>query len=397
MKEINLTNIRKAFNNLSLKTEEDKNNFLEHLARILWEARKEITQANQKDVINAYKSKLSKSFIARLTLNETAIKGIIRRLQDIQKLSANLGDIIEQRKLKNGIELTKIKVAIGVIAVIYESRPEVTIDIAALCVKSGNCAILKGGSEAILTNRIFLSCIQAALKQSSMDVDTVTSVTTRQVIDRLLQDGKDLDLVIARGGYDLVKSITAKSRVPVLAHCAGGARIYIDKSASRLIAKRVIINAKTDKPSACNSLDTILIHSDISSSFVSDLKNWLRAAGVSIISGKEFWGTEFLDLRVSIKSVRNVDEAIGFIGKYGKKHSEGIIAQDPEVIKKFSTLVDSAAIFINCSTRLHDGYEFGLGSEMGISTGKFHARGPVGLRELTTYKWEVYGDGQIRE
>ena len=296
--------------------------------------------------------------------------------------------------------MRKIRVPLGVIAVIYESRPEVTIDVAALCVKSGNVVILKGGSEAIHTNTVLYRCIRTALQQSGFPNHTVSFISTsdRRVTNALLKQHEYVDVVIARGGYDLVKTVLRTSTIPVLAHAAGGARIYIDKSARLSIANRIIINAKTSKPSACNSLDTIVIHQDIASRFLPQIVKLLKRRHVTInIIPEQNWDTEFLRLTIGIKVVKNKEEAVDFINRHSKRHSEGIVATDKTTIDYFLHSVDAAALFVNCSPRLHGGYVFGLGSEIGIATAKLHARGPVGLKELTTYKWHVYGNGHIRE
>ncbi len=409
MKNINLTNIKKAFIDLSQKTEQERNKFLVCLANVIDGRMEEIIRANQRDVKKAKENKLSDAFIERLVLDELGIKKISTKLINMQNLSADLGEIMEQRELENEVVIKKIRTAIGTIAVIYESRPEVTIDVAALCIKSGNVAILKGGTEAVLTNKILYGCIKEALKRSKINASAITLVITRDEISTLLNQSSSLDLVIARGGYELVKAVIAQSKVPVLAHSAGGSRIYIDKSADLAMAEQIIVNAKISKPSACNSVDTILVHKAIAKSFLTKLTTKLKTLDVEVL-GDEYtskltgvkwanesaWDTEFLDLCLGIKVVSNIEEAVDFINIHTKNHSEAIVAKDQKVIEKFTKQIDTAAIFINCSTRLHDGYVFGLGSEMGISTGKLHARGPVGLKELTTYKWEVYGNGQIR-
>lgn len=410
MKKLNLTTIKNSARELSQKTEPERNNFLTSLADILWQQRTEIIKSNQKDIKIAEKSKLSKAFIQRLVIDEMAIGEVITRLKDIRELKSNLGEFREERHLENGLTLKKICVPIGVIAVIYESRPEVTIDAAALCLKSGNAVILKGGSEGVLTNGALYKCIREALKMAGINQGAVSFVTGREVINNLLKQADGLDLVIARGGSDLVKAVIKQSRAPVMAHSAGGARIYIDKSADLEMAKKIIVNAKVSKPSACNCVDTILVHEDIAKSFLSDIITKLRSLKVEVLGDESTakllglrrakrsdWERESLDLTLTVKVVANVGEAIEFINKHSKKHSEGIIAGDQQVIGEFTRQIDSAALFINCSTRLHDGHVFGMGAEMGIATGKLHARGPVGLNELTSYKWEVYGNGQIRE
>jgi len=394
--KLNLKNIRIAATQLSSSNKAQRDLFLKYLAKELIKRQAEIIRANRKDVSASKKLGLSSAFLERLILDEKAIKQLVIKLKNIEKLHSNLGEVIEENHEQELI-IKKVRVSIGVIAVIYESRPEVTIDVAALCIKSGNAVILKGGSEAIQTNQALYSCISNSLENAGFAKETVSFISSsdRKVINDLLKQNKYIDLIIARGGYDLVKSILRKSTIPVLAHAAGGARIYVDKSADISLAEKVIINAKTSKPAACNSIDTIIVHQDIAKNFIPQISTALRKAGVEIVTDEE-WDKEFLGLSINIKIVKDIREAISFINQHSKKHSEGIIANDKNAIDQFSNLIDSAAIFVNCSTRLHDGYVFGFGSEMGISTGKFHARGPVGLKELTSYKWEVYGNGQIR-
>ncbi|HUQ85239.1 MAG TPA: glutamate-5-semialdehyde dehydrogenase [Candidatus Limnocylindrales bacterium] len=392
--QINLNQIKDAALILSQKKESDQNMFLKNLANSLMDHKELIFKANRKDIRNAEKNNLSTSMIQRLILDEDLLNDLILRLGNLQKLKSVTGTILEEKLLKNKLILKKVSVPLGVILVIYESRPEVTIDVAALCIKSGNAVILKGGSEAINTNRALHQCVIEALDKSKLSKKTVTYIEVRIMLNKLLNRSDYIDLVIARGGYGMVKNVMEKSRIPVLAHSAGGARIYIDESADLSIVEKIIINSKTSKPAACNSLDTILIHQKIAKKVLLILKKTLKNSKVGIVNNQ--WEQEFLDLKIGIKIVKNLEEAIKFINIYSKKHSEGIIAQNKAVINKFKNSIDIAAVFINCSTRFHDGYEFGMGAEMGISTGKLHARGPVGLKELTTYKWEVYGNGQIR-
>ncbi len=406
----NLEKVKKVSLFLSQLNEKKKNTFLQRLATTLQNHKNIILETNKKDIKNAKTNKLSSAFIQRLTLNENGFTNMISRLIDLQKLKSGIGTVISKKQLRNGILLKKVAVPIGTILVIYESRPEVTVDIAALCIKSGNVALLKGGSEAINTNRVLYICIKNALVQSCIEKNAVSFVEDRKSVNFLLKQNEYIDLVIARGSYSLVKTILKQSSIPVLAHAAGGARIYVDKSADLSHAIHILINAKISKPAACNSLDTILIHRDIKDSFILELVQRMQSLKVSVMGdtyiskltgvkkvNNSDWDTEFLGLKVSIKMVENSKEAIQFINTYTKKHSEGIIAADKKAINTFTKEVDAAALFINCSTRFNDGYEFGLGAEMGIATGKIHARGPVGLKELTIYKWEAYGNGQIRE
>lgn len=397
MNNINTKKIRTAFLELSKKSEKDKNNFLFLLSEILRKKEMDIISANEEDLKEARKNQLSKAFILRLAIDKSGIEKIITKLLEIRLLKSGLGEIIEEKMRKDGLRLRKIRVAIGTILVIYEARPEVTIDVASLCIKSGNVAILKGGSEALQTNKVFYKCIIEALKQADFPKDTIAFIDSkdRQVIKSLIKCNDIIDLIIARGGYKMVKNIQDNSSIPVLAHSSGGARIYIDKSADLSIVESIIINSKITKPSACNSLDTVIVHKDIKDKIYSILAKSLKNHKVEVI--KNTWDKEFLSLKISIKVVNDINEAINFINLYGKKHSEGIVAENENIINKFTQSIDAAAIFVNCSTRFHDGYEFGLGSEMGIATGKLHARGPIGLKELSIYKWIAYGKGHIRK
>lgn len=384
---------------LSRSTEKQRNMFLNTLSEVLIKNTAAIVQANKKDLTLAQTHKLPIAFIERLILDVKGIKQLVLKLHDIQKLKSGIGETIERRINQQQLLLKKVRIPLGIIMVIYEARPEVTIDVAALCIKSGNAAILKGGSEALYTNQVLYDCIITALQTAAFPKEAIYCIVdlNRKRIHNLLKRDDLIDLVIARGGYRLVKSVQSNSKIPVLSHSAGGARIYIDKSADLSITEKIIINAKTSKPAACNSIDTIVVHQDISREFIPFISRALQKARVKISHVQNDWGAEFLGLILNIKIVRNIQDAVDFINRYSKRHSEGIISTDKKAIEYFVNSVDSAAVFANCSTRLHDGYVFGLGSEMGIATGKLHARGPVGLKELTTYRWEVYGNGQIRE
>ena len=412
MKEINLYELKNAALLLSSSSEKQRNLFLKYLSKTLINHRREIIKANKEDVYAAKICHLPQSFIERLMVSEIDIKKMILRLAEIEKLKSHLGEIMEKKIMKDGLRLEKVRAPLGVIFVIYEARPEVTIDVVSLCIKSANAVILKGGKEALNTNKILFNCILLAFQQSKLPQFAVNFIASprRKIIGGLLKRNDCLDLVIARGGYGLVKAVLKASTIPVLAHAAGGARIYIDKSADLSTVNQIVINAKTSKPAACNSLDTVVIHKDIAKRTVPSFVAKLKSSGVKVIGDniagklvkigkaeKSDWDKEFLDLTLAIKIVDNIDEAIRFINKHSKRHSEGIIAAEKKIIDYFVGSIDSAAIFVNCSTRLHDGYIFGLGAEMGIATGKLHARGPVGLNELTTYKWIAKGNGQIRK
>lgn len=379
------------------KSEKERNIFLTKLIKELVKNKKQIFSANKKDLSRAEEKNLPETFIERLKLREKEFKNIIARVKQVRLLESGLGEIIEKKVNHDGLEIHKVRVPIGTILVIYESRPEVTIDVACLCLKSGNAAILKGGSEAMETNLVLFECIKSALIKSKFPEDTVHFIRSkdRSVISKLLKRNDLINLVIARGGYEMVKNIQNNSTIPVLAHSSGGARIYIDKSADLSMVKKILINAKITKPSACNSLDTVIIHKDLKDKLLPIIIKSFQKNNVKIINNE--WDKEFLSLKVSIKVVDSMDKAISFINYHTKKHSEGIITEDKKVVNIFCRSIDAAAIFVNTSPRLHDGYVFGLGAEMGIATGKLHARGPVGLKELSIYKWIIYGKGHLRE
>lgn len=396
-KKLNLEKIRQAAYSIAAISEDERNSFLKHLCTELILNKEHILKVNEAERLRAFKAHMPTPFIARLTLDEIGLEKIILKLNNLQKLKSNIGTIFQANTRSDGLKLEKIRVPIGVIFIIFEARPEVTIEVACLCLKSGNAVILKGGSEASETNLLLYRCILKALKKAGIDGASATYIADpdRLITGWLLKEDRYIDLVIARGGYGLVRKVLDDSKISVLAHAAGGARIYVDKSADLVMAERIIVNAKTDKPAACNSLDTIIIHRAIAAEFIPRITLILQQKGVEVV--KNNWQTEFLDLRISIRLVNNIDEAVKFINHYSKGHSEGIIARDRKVVDHFIKAVDAAALFINSSPRLHDGYEFGLGAEMGISTGKLHARGPVGLRELTTYKWIIEGEGHVRQ
>jgi len=385
---------------------------LRTLASTLKQEKKRILAENEKDVRAASMSGRNDAFINRLTLTDAMFDSMLKQVQTISKSREVLGVLLEKKTIAGGVRLEKVSVPLGVIGIVYESRPNVTIDVAALCIMSGNAAVLKGGSDALNTNRILFKCVQQALKKNGVPAEAVVFLDTddRIIVDKLVRENEYIDVLIPRGGYGLVKKVVSQSKIPVLYHASGGARIYIDKDADLKVAVKVCVNAKTNRPATCNSVDTILVHEKFAAAFIPLLVKKLQAAGVEVrgdaktanIAGvkkakESDYATEFLDYVVVIKIVRGVDEAISHIRTYTKKHTEGIISQNKNVVAKFVSAIDAAGIFVNCSTRLHDGGVFGLGAEMGVATGKLHARGPVGLRELTTYKWVAYGSGQVRK
>lgn len=376
----------------------NKKLFFQKLAQKLRKNKNKILAANQQDLQIASKKGNTAAFLERLKMHNKDINSLINRVKEVGIMEEFVGTVIEDKVLHNGIKLQKVSVPIGTILVIYESRPEVTVDVAILGIKSENRVVLKGGSEAANTNKILFDCIQEALKKSKMQRECVQLLksTKRKELYDLLKQKETIDLVIARGGYKMVRQIQEKSKIPVLAHSSGGARIYVDKSADFAMALDIIMNAKTSKPAACNSIDTILVHEKIAHEFIPMIKKQLEKRTVKVLENPD-WNKESLDLVVGIKIVKDANEAITFIKKYTKKHTEGIVACNKKVIELFKRSIDAATLCINCSTRLHDGGVFEMGAEMGIATGKLHARGPVGVRELMTYKWVMEGKGQIRQ
>lgn len=383
---------------MHMKSSEKLKLFFSVLVRLIKKKEMAILSANEKDVQKARRPRLSQPFIQRLQMHDKDIELMVKRVRDVGRMKNSVGDVIEKRRLKNGIVLEKVCVPIGTILVIYESRPEVTIDIAILGIKSGNKILLKGGSDAQRTNFILFRIIQEALRVAQLPKECVQllKLRSKKELYNLLTKRELIDLVIARGGYEMVQIVQEKSKIPVLAHSAGGARIYIDESADLEMAQKIILNAKTNKPAACNSLDTILVHKKIAHEFIPVIKGLLESQRVKVSDNLD-WNMELVDLVVGIKIVHDANDAIAFIKKYTKKHTEGIVSTDKNVIALFKKEIDAATLCINCSTRLHDGGIFGMGAEMGIATGKLHARGPVGARELMTYKWVMEGEGQIRE
>src|SRR3989338_7709183 len=317
---LNLQKINQAALSLAKISEKDRNYFLKHLEAELVRNKKNLLKANESDVLRVQKLNLPSSFIARLVLDERGLKKISLKLSDLQKLKSGIGRLMQIKTRSDDLKLEKIRVPIGVIFIIYEARLEVTVDAAALCIKSGNAVILKGGSEASETNLVLYRCILKALKKARIDKASVTIIAdhNRRITDWLLKQDKYIDLVIARGGYGLVRKVLDQSKIPVLAHAAGGARIYIDKSSDLIMAEKIIINAKTDMPASCNSLDTLIIHQAIAAEFIPRISFKLRQKGVAIV--KNIWDTEFLDLKISIHTVKNIDEAVKFINHYTKGH-----------------------------------------------------------------------------
>lgn len=397
---------------LAIASTDAKNSALEKIAQCLWENREEILSANMEDIKRAKEKNTPAHLIDRLTLNERRIEDICKAIRDVIALPDPVGEIIEGWKRPNGLVIQKVRVPLGVIGIIYEARPNVTVDAATLCLKAGNSVVLRGGSEAISSNVCLVKVIQEALKETKIPSDAVQIIedTSRASALALMRQTEYLDVLIPRGGAGLIKSVLENARLPVIETGVGNCHTYVHFDADIEMAERIVINAKCQRPSVCNAMETLLVHKDIAKAFLPLCLKKLVDLGVEIRgcertrelfpeakpATEEDWYTEYLALILAVKVVDSLDEAIAHINKYGSKHSEAIITSNLQTAKRFCDEVDASTVYVNASTRFTDGGEFGLGAEIGISTQKLHARGPMGLRELTSYKWVVYGEGQIR-
>ena len=390
-----------------------KDNLLLSIAENIRNEKDKIITANNEDLNLAKKNKMPKAMLNRLMLDSDRIEGIAKSVEEIVKLPDPIGKNLYETERPNGLIINRISVPLGVIGIIYESRPNVTVDASVLCIKAGNVVILRGGSESFNSNACLTSVIQSALIKNNLDKDIVQCVETtdRAAVDYMLAEmGDTIDVIIPRGGKGLVKKVQDKAKVPVIGHLEGICHIYVNKSANLNTAIQVIHNAKLRRTEICGAAETLLIDREYAKDNLDKIITNLYEGGCEIrgdIFSKEIdsrilladekdWSTEYLDAIISIKLVENIDEAIDHIAKYGSGHTESIIAENKDVADKFLSLVDSAIVMHNASTQFADGGEFGLGAEIGISTGRLHARGPVGLEGLTTYKYIVKGNGQIR-
>ena len=406
-----------AFRKLRSLSIDKRNNSLLALAAYLQEDANSarIMEANEADIARGVKQGLSESLIDRLRLDSVRIEAMAKALREIAALPDPLGEVLQGKRLSNGIEMIQKRVPLGVIFTIYESRPNVTIDVGALCIKSGNCAILRGGKEARETNLILFSLFRLAIRQAGLPEEALEFVEDpdRALMLALLWQEPWIDLVVPRGGEQLIRFISANSRIPVVKHDKGVCNLYIDSSADFSQALALAENSKLQRTSVCNAIENLIIHKDFAK--ISDLLEGLAQAGaqllgcplsreasarVKLIAEEERdaeYAKEYLDKRLSVKVVANIDEALDFIFSYGSGHSEGIVAQNAQSIQYFQEKVDTAAVFVNCSTRFHDGGQMGFGAEVGISTGRLHVRGPMSLRDLSTTTYVLSGTGQTRE
>ena len=400
----------RVFANLSTV---EKNRVLREIASALLKNKDAIIRANKKDLKEAKRVGLSSALIDRLMLDAKRVKDMSDGLINVAKLPDPVGTEIKAWDTSLGLNIHKVRVPIGVIAIIYESRPNVTADCIGLCFKSGNSVILKGGSEALNSNIAIYKAIEGVIKKNKLPSGVVNLIATknREVIDTLLKQNDYIDLVMPRGGEALIKKVVATSKIPVIKHYKGICHIYVDDYADLNMAERVCFNAKVQRPGVCNAMETMLVHIDVAGRFLPSMLNKFQSAGVEIrgcpLTQKIYKGkikkateadfrTEFLDLVLSVKVVSDINEAISHINTFGSHHSDAIITEDKSNAQEFLKKVDSACVYLNASTRFTDGGEFGMGAEIGISTDKLHARGPMALEELTTYKYVIYGHGQTR-
>jgi len=404
---------RRAARVLSTASSTAKNSALQIAAARLRERAVDLLDANREDVTGAERAGLSKAMIDRLTLSEPRIAAVAQGLDDIAALPDPVGETIARWRRPNGLEIGQVRIPLGVVGVIYESRPNVTADAAGLCLKSGNAVVLKGGSEAFATNSAIARLLAESVAAAGLPEKAVQLVPTtdRRAVDALLRQRDLIDVIIPRGGTSLIAAITKASNIPVIQHYAGICHVYVDAEADPAMAERIAINAKVQRPGVCNAMETLLVHRRIAPAFLPSAGTRLQEAGVelrgcdrsrALLPGiaratEEDWRTEYLDLILSVKIVDSLEEAVQFIDTYGTGHSDAIVTDSYANAQMFLASVDSAAVYVNASTRFTDGYEFGFGAEVGISTNRLHARGPMGLRELTTYKYVIQGSGQIRE
>ena len=390
-----------------------KNDILLDVGEALIGQQPYILAENLKDMAAGERRGLSAAMLSRLQLTEKVIAEMVQGLREVAALEDPVGEVGEMRRRPNGIVVGRMRVPLGVILMIYESRPNVTIDSAALCLKAGNAVILRGGSEAIHSNLALAKVLQEVLARHGVDpaIVQVLGFTDREGIDVLLQQEEYIDLVIPRGGEGLIRAVTEKSRIPVLKHYKGVCHCFVDADGDQEMAIPIILNAKVQRPSACNALEGLLVHRGIAEEFLPKVAQALKKEGVRMLgchssclicdqliepAADSDWGTEFLDLALVIKVVADMDEAMDYIDQYGSKHTETIITRSYERSQRFLREVDASAVMVNASTRFNDGGQFGLGAEIGISTTKLHAYGPMGLKELTTRKFIVYGAGETR-
>jgi glutamate-5-semialdehyde dehydrogenase len=404
---------RKAAKKIACCSADQKNTALKRIAKQIKQDAAYIKDENKKDLIRAKKTGLSVPMIDRLTLTDATLKSMSSALIDVARLEDPVGSIVRTWMRPNGLQVSRMRIPLGVIGIIYESRPNVTVDAAALCLKAGNAVILRGGSEAFNSNQALANIIRRALEQSGLPEHAVQVIAVRErsAVNALLKQDQFIDLIIPRGGEGLIRFVVEHSKIPVLKHFKGVCHVYVDASADLDMAQKICFNAKVQRPGVCNAMETLLVHQSVAEKFLPGMAKHFSAAGVELRGCSETcrilpqakkacaedWPAEFLDLVLAVKVVADMDEAIAHVANYGSSHTEAIVTRDYESARRFVREVDSSVVLVNASTRFNDGGQLGLGAEIGISTSKVHAFGPMGLEELTTTKFVVFGDGQIRK
>lgn len=393
-------------------TATEKNKALLHASEALLSHTEEILSANEKDIKAGKEKGMHEGLLDRLALTETRIAAMAEGLRQIAALEDPIGEIMDTFTRPNGLKISKVRVPLGVIGIIYESRPNVTADAFGLCFKAGNAVILKGGSDALLSNKAITVVLRNALQESGICSDALQLIDSgdREITKAFMKMKEYVDVLIPRGGAGLIRSVVENSTIPVIETGTGNCHIYVDREADLNMAAGIIINAKTQRIGVCNACESLVIHKDIKDAFLPVLAEGLRTHHVEmrgdeavrevlsdcLPATEEDYASEYLDYIISMKTVTDVDEAIAHINKYNTKHSEAIITKNELTAEKFLKEIDAACVYVNASTRFTDGFEFGFGAEIGISTQKLHARGPMGLKELTSYKYQIHGNGQIR-
>lgn len=405
-------NAKEASYELGAASTKEKDDALILMAEELINSKKEIIKANEIDLEVSKSKGTSKAMLDRLALSDERIKGMADGLKELVKLQDPIGEVISMWQRPNGLQIGQKRVPLGVIGIIYEARPNVTCDAAGLCLKAGNATILRGGSEAINSNKAIIKALTKGIERAGLPKTSVQFVedTSRDVATEMMRLNEYIDVLIPRGGAGLIQAVLKNATVPVIETGIGNCHIYVDESCDFEMAKNIAVNAKASRPSVCNSAEKLLINEKVAKDFLPIVIKALRKSGVAVKgdeasqaiindiekANEEDWGKEYLDYVMAVKIVKDIDEAIAHINKYGTRHSEAIITESYKNSQKFLQRVDAAAVYVNASTRFTDGSEFGFGAEIGISTQKLHARGPMGLKELTTIKYIIYGNGQIR-
>lgn len=391
-----------------------KNTALRKMSKAILLNRDNLIKENKKDLIAGQKQGLTKALIDRLTLTDKRIEEMSQCLKDTAELKDPVGEIVKSFTRPNGLIIKKIRVSMGVVGIIFESRPNVTSDCIGLCLKAGNAAILKGGKEAFYSNQVIFNVLKAALKKTGISSDAIQLISSvdRKAVNTLLELDQYVDVIVPRGGEGLIRFVTEHSRIPVIKHYKGVCHTYVSAKADFNMAHKICLNAKIQRPGVCNAMETMLVHKEAAIRFLPRVIDDLTRAGVEIrgcpivkrivkkgikTATQKDWEEEYLDLILSVKVVDSLEEAIDHINRYGSHHSDAIVTEDKREADQFLKSVDSACVYVNASTRFTDGYQFGFGAEVGISTDKLHARGPMALEELTTYKYIVLGKGHVRE